>query len=168
MVSVFTRGIGWVDESISETAPVSANIGSYIYYLPIILPASCTVRRVWWANGATAAGDTFEAGIYADDGDAKPGARLLYGSAATSGTNSVQFVDVTDTIIGPGRYWLAWVKASGTSAIFRSQVSASDAVNAALMFHESGTTLPATATPGEPGQFYDHIPLFGFSTVASP
>jgi len=163
MVSVFNAQVGWVDESIAASAPVSATLGAGVaWYYPIILPNSCTVRRVWWANGASATGTNY-VGIYADDGDAKPGALLISASAAASGTNAIQFADVTDTIIGPGRYWLALSNPSGSSVFRSAMVSAYEA---GYLYLEIYDGLPTTATPAEATSA--DVFLFGFSTVASP
>jgi hypothetical protein len=95
-----------------------------------------------------------DVGIYADDGDAKPGSLLVSaGLTAQSGTNSVQFDDCTDTALAAGRYWLA---------LF-------GAVDAAMAFREvSVSALPSSATPTEVGTGDVGLWLFGFSTVTSP
>jgi hypothetical protein len=171
MVSVFTRDIGFVDESVAASAPASVTLNNgYVYYHPIILPASCVAKRIWWANGATVAGN-IDVGIYADDGDAKPGAKVISsGATAQSGTNSVQFSDVSDTALAAGRYWLAFVHEDiGAPTLFRSGVSAGDAADASMMYYEGDGTvssLPSSATPLEGGG--QAIYLFGFSTVTSP
>jgi hypothetical protein len=133
-------------------------------YLPLLLNASLVARRVWWANGATTSGGaTIEVGVYADSGYG-PGAKLVGGSATQGTASQVQFVDVTDTSLPPGLYWIAITSSSATSTtIFRASVSTICNVR---FQEESAYPLPSTATPVETsnGSLY----LFGFATTASP
>ena len=170
MVSVFTKGIGWVDESITAAAPGSGGWSGtdWAYYYPIALPASCTLRRVWWANGSNVAGAALiEVGVYADDGEQKPGALVVSASATQSGASSVQFADPTDTALASGLYWLAIHSDTTTdTTIFRATIEG--AFNAVYGYRQSGLTsgLPSTATPVETTG--NDAKLIGFSTVASP
>lgn len=169
MVSIRTKGIGWVAEELSGAAPASAafEVANRAIYVPIILPSSCVVKRVWWANGATVAGGaTVECGIYSDSGSYSPGTKLVSGSATQGTASEVQFVDVTDTALAPGLYWIALAASSSTNTtFFLSTVSA--VVDAVARFNQgSAVPLPATATPVEPE--VQNLYLCGFSTTASP
>lgn len=168
MVSVFNRMVGWVSEAYAGAIPVSAayEAANVAVYYPIILPAPCIVRRVWWANGATTSGATIEVGIYSDDGYG-PGTKLISGSAAQGSSGVVQFVDVTDVSLPPGRYWIAVSSSSATNTtLYRSALSGVY-MDAACRFEEaSANPLPATATPVESTGV--NIYLGGFSTTASP
>jgi hypothetical protein len=108
-----------------------------------------------------------DCGIYADAGR-KPGARLVSTGSTAQGTASqVQFVDVTDTTLAPGLYWLALACSSSSATFFRTSLGA--AANALHMFQQtSALALPATATPAEGGSSMIHIYLCGFATTASP
>ena len=168
MVSVFTKGLGWMGTDISSGMPVSAAFESAdrAVYFPIILPAACVVRRLWWANGATVSATyNIDCGIYADSGYG-PGTRLVSTGSTAQGTASeVQFVDVADTALAPGLYWIAITCSSTSATLFRNQTSA--AYEASLRLIEAAALpLPATATPVESigANFY----LCGFATTASP
>jgi hypothetical protein len=154
---------------LSTVAPASATFPDQnrAHYYPIIVPVTCVVRRLWWANGAVSSGN-IDVGIYLDAGY-KPGSRLVSTGSTAQGTAvQVQFVDVTDTTLAPGMYWLA-INAnnpSGTTTCFRGTSSA--AWNALMGFEEAvgSVTLPATAAPTEAS--YNHRFVFGFATTASP
>jgi len=168
MVSVFTRGIGWVDESFSVSVPASGTFESanLAVYMPITLAAPCVIRRIWWANGATAAGNV-DCGLYYDSGSRSPGAKVISStSTAQSGANAVQFVDVTDTAIAPGLYWVAITSDSASTTFFRSALTAAAMDVAQRMQEASASPLPATATPV--ASTGTNIYLCGFSTTASP
>jgi hypothetical protein len=85
-------------------------------------------------------------GVYTEDG-----ATLLVhgGSTAISGASLVQEVDVTDTlIVGPGRYWCAYVQ-SGTTATpsgILPTAILTRSMGVATMAG-SGSTLGSTFTP---------------------
>lgn len=135
-------------------------------YHPLLVPVTCVVRRFWWVNGSTvSASYNVDMGIYADSG-AAPGALLLSTGSTAQGTASeVQFVDVTDTTLAPGRYWLA-IACSSSSATFFGQ-AAGPASDADWRFEESSAfPLPATATPVETTGYQGY--LMGFATTASP
>ena len=168
MVSVFNSQIGWASEAVTVSAPASAayHSASGACYYPVQLAAPCIVRRVWWANGATVSGGaTIEVGVYADSGYG-PGTKIISGSATQGTASEVQFVDVTDTALTPGVYWIAVTSDSATdTTLFRSDISTG--YDAAFMFEEaSASPLPATATPVESTN--SNIYLCGFSTTASP
>jgi hypothetical protein len=137
------------------------------HYYPIIVPVTCVVRRLWWANGSAPDGN-IDVGVYRDAGY-KPGVRVISTGSTAQGTAlQVQFVNVTDTPLAPGMYWLA-INAdnpSGTTTVLRGSSSA--AWNAALAMEEAvgSVTLPATATPIESA--YTNRFLFGFATTSSP
>jgi hypothetical protein len=123
------------------------------------------VARVWWINGSTITGGaTVYVGIYSDGGY-KPATRLVSGSAVQGTASQIQFVSVTATTLPPGRYWigLAFSTATNTTC-FRA--TSSGAYDAAALFNESGTSLPATATPVEASM--PTIFHCGFATTASP
>jgi len=137
-------------------------------YMPILVPATCVARRLWWVNSSTvSASYNLDCGIYADAGG-KPGVKLVSTGSTAQGTASeVQFADITDTTLTPGVHWLALSCSSTSATLFRwSPADASR--NAALKFEEaSAVPLPATATPAESGTSTAY-PIFGFATTASP
>jgi hypothetical protein len=164
MVSVFTKGIGWMAEDVAATQPQSAvfEAANDAVYAALLLPAACVVRRLWWANGATvSASYNVDVGIYAASAYG-PGARLVSTGSTAQGTASeVQFVNVTDTALAPGLYWLALACSSASATFFRSAVTGRDA---SFRFSEaSALPLPATATPVE--STGTNIYLYGFATT---
>lgn len=60
------------------------------------------VVKMWWMNGTTATTDNADVGVYTEDGATL---RVSAGSTLLSGASQIQEVDVTDTLLLPGRYW---------------------------------------------------------------
>lgn len=172
LISFRTKGWGWTSDFYSGT-PTSGTytLANRAYYVPILVPAVCVARRVWWYNGATvSASYDLDCGIYTDAGY-KPGTRLVSSGSTAQGTASViQFVDITDTALSPGLYWIAIACSSASATLLRNidVASIGPSGDAIPRFQQStALPLPDSATPVEvtstTGQF-----LFGFATTASP
>ena len=122
----------------SSTFP-SANAA---YFFPFRIWTPITVRKLFAHNGATASGN-IDVGIY----DAQGRKLVSAGSTAQAGTNALQEFDVTDTVIGPGLFYLAVAMDNTTGTLFRSTFGGS--VNSKVMGEAqqaSAFPLPATAT----------------------
>lgn len=133
------------------------------HYYPIVIPRACVIRRFWWLNGATVGTDNLQVGLY----DNAFASVLLGASTLSAGTaNQIQYDNVTDTAIGPGRYWIALWCSGTTATVFRSNNTGGPRHTA--IYDEDSLTggLPATATPTSPAAVY--LPVFGFTTRATP
>jgi hypothetical protein len=148
-----TLGPGVVSTPVSAT--LTTDLG---YIVRIVLPTSTVVRRLFWANGATASTNTVQVGIYNDDLTT-----FLLGTATLSaGANALQFDNVTDTAISAGRYWMAVVLNGATATLFRT----SNTTNHGGIYQMSAARpLPATLVPAAAGSAAV-MPIFGFTSVA--
>lgn len=82
-------------------------------YQPFEIEVGDTINKFWWANGATVGTNNVQCAVYRDDFT-----QLLLGNSTLSaGATRVQFDDVTDTWIAPGRYYMA-IACNGTTATF--------------------------------------------------
>jgi len=163
---------GWYGEML-DSAGVAASAtypgAQRANYYPIVIPTACIAYRVFWLNGATVGTDTVQVGIYNDNdaGDDGPGTAIVRGTATTSaGANVCQFDNITDTVIPAGRIWLA-IWASGTTTTLFRVAPGATLVKGTGGYQETGLAggLPATATPATMSAY---IPIFGFTTIASP
>lgn len=169
-VHPLTRSGYYVENPGTQFASSTYPATNRAYYYPIVLSSACTIYRFFWLNGATASTNNIQVGVYNDNdaGTDGPGTAFLRGtSTLASGASVCQFDNVTDTPIYPGRYWLAVWGSGTTTTLFRRAPSAT------LNRHISGylesslaSGLPATATPAQNTTPY--IPIFGFTTIASP
>ncbi len=166
MVSMWTAGWGFITEGIAGTAPASATYESANrgVYFPLWVPCVTVAKRMWWANGATATGNV-EAGLYRDSGGYKPGDKLVTtGSVGQAVTNTLQFADITDTTLTPGRYWL-YLSCSSTSSTFFRSALFSVAVDDLFRFDQASIgpgSAPSSATPAEAST--NSVYVFGFAT----
>lgn len=147
------------------SSPASAALAAQTAYAAqVVLPRPCVVRRLWWANGATVGTDQVQVGIYRADFTS-----LLLGTATTtSGATALQFDNVTDTPLAAGRYWVAlWVSGT-TTTLLRVSALASRIAGIRLQGSLAGG-LPATlAAPDQGATTIIAVPVFGFTTRATP
>jgi len=155
------------------SAPASAAYpaATRAHYYPIVIRHPCIVYRFFWVNGATAATDDIQVGIYNDNdaGTDGPGTSFLLGTRTiAAGANACQFDNVTDTAIYPGRYWLAiWAEGTANNTLFRCAPTATlTRAHNGYLESSLASGLPATATPAQNTTPY--VPVFGFTTIASP
>lgn len=162
-VSPFSREGPAFAQHVAGNIPVSSTYpaANRAHYFPIYVPRPITVYRFFWLNGATASTDNVQVGLYNEDFTS----HTLGTSTLAAGANVCQFDNVTDFGVQPGRYWLALWCNGTTTTIFRSANAAFD--HARHLDEDSLTGgLPSTATPTQSAATY--MPVFGFTTIASP
>ena len=126
----------------ASTAWPSANLAIFV---PIRVSRRMIAYKMAIGAGATAAGN-FDVGIYDVGGN-----RLVSSGATAKGASAEQIINITDTQIGPGLYYLAlsangtnnymMVTPSGTSPVPLQKARLYGTLEAATSY-----TLPATAT----------------------
>jgi len=113
-------------------------VNNKAFYIPFVLAKSATVLKLFWANGATVAGtNNIDVGIY----DASGNRLVSTGSTAQGTASIVQEVDVTDTILGRGQYFLA-MSCSNTAATFSLSSSSTTQVGRLIGILEQTSALP--------------------------
>lgn len=97
------------------SGPVSgAFTANLAHYVPFRLWVPATALKMTYIVGATANGNV-DLGIYSWEKN-----RLVNSGSTAQGTaNTVQEVDITDTLLMPGRYFMAIQGSSGTGTMFR-------------------------------------------------
>lgn len=131
------------------------------YYVPFAIPTPIIVAKLFTTNGTTAS-NNFDIGIYDKDGT-----RIVStGSTAQSGTTALQIVDVSDTLIGPGLFYMALAMngTTGTHHVFGS-ISATFTQACGVYLQASAFPLPANATYAANATTY--LPVFGLITTAA-
>lgn len=126
-------------------------------YCPVRVFERVVVRALYVANGSSVSGN-FDLGLYNSGGT-----RLVSsGATAQSGTSSEQVVDVTDTTIGPGIYYVAMTLDNTTGTVLRDNDAAPLDAALGLYTEQLGTggTLPTTATFAVP-QTLAYLPSIG-------
>lgn len=104
---------------------VGTLVANRAYVQPFLLQRPVVVTKLGWINGATVAGNV-DVAIYDNNLDLI----LSCGSTAQSGTNAKQTVDVTDTTLRPGIYYMAMAVSDGTATVSRMGISNLGAFNA--------------------------------------
>ncbi len=107
------------------------------HYYPVFAPHQIVVQKIALPISATPG--NFDVGLYDASGN------RLVSSGSTAMTTGLTEVDITDTVIGPGRYYLAVAADTATSWLLRYTMTAAQAPALGLA-RESVFPLPATAT----------------------
>lgn len=131
------------------SASTAWELANRTVYVPIQIPTTITVTRVWWVNGATATGSaTVQCGLYTNKGGSnpQPGSKILSGSATQATANVVQFVNLSPTVnLSPGIYWIAFTASTTTNTTFFQNTQVAGMVPMVRM--EEANAMPSTATP---------------------
>lgn len=117
---------------------------SLVIYVPFAVPDTITVTKLWMSV-SVAAGNV-DMGVYAEDGT------LIISKGSTAAVANGTSLDVTDTTIGRGRYYLAGVCDTVTTlTVFR--VAPSAGIPQALgLLEQASVTLPLS-TNASPATF---------------
>lgn len=138
-------------QAYTASGALTANI---VYYVPFRLAAPYTAAQMFIQNG-TSLGANFDLGIYTQDGKQI----VTTGVTAQVGTSVLQIVDMTDTLLLPGRYYMALV--TNTTAQVARMAVALVILQSMGELQESSATLPATATFAKATA--THLPLIGIT-----
>lgn len=152
---------------LASAASATWSLAKRVIYVPVYLPQSMTATLLWWLNGATVGTDTVEAGIYNSAAGLPTTKIVSSGTGVTSaGANIVQSIDITDTFLAPGLYFLALTASGTTTTIWRFAPSNALLKGFGLAAETTGTFgCPSTATPTSSGLVA--VPMFGFATVTT-
>lgn len=152
--------LGSLTRYLAGTAFASATAGSQVaQFFPWVVEMPITIVKGFVMNGASVNGNV-DVGVY----DHEFNRLVSMGATAQAGTTAIQSLDITDTTIDPGRYWLAFL-CSGTGTV-HAKLSTDEIILPVFPLLEmtGQTALPATATAAKNTQASPIIPLFGFST----
>jgi hypothetical protein len=110
-------------------------------FVPLYLSQATLIKRLFSSNGTSVSGN-IDVGIYTENG-----ARITSsGSTAQSGTSTLQFFDITDIVLGPGRYYLAVAMDNTTGTLLRWSTSSALTKCMGIVGQASAFPLPSSAT----------------------
>lgn len=127
----------------ASTNSVAWPAANRAFFVPFVVYTPVVIAKMFFENGATING-AFDIGIY----DSQANRLVSSGSTAHSGANAFQTVDISDTTLIPGVYYMA-LCFDGTTATVRSYTgSVAPLWGAAgvLMQDLGSVTLPNPAT----------------------
>lgn len=136
---------------------VAANV---VVFVPFWVPEPTVITKLFWANGNAVAGN-LDVGVY-DEGQ-----NLLVsaGSTAQATISVLQVIDVTDTVVARGRYYLAIVSdTSDATQKLHAVLPAAGIPQSFGLLEQASVTLPLS-TGASPATFAKYtrayVPLFG-------
>jgi hypothetical protein len=133
--SLYTVGLG----AHGTAAWPATNLAIYV---PVRVKTSCIAYKLWFGSEATGTGN-IDIGIYN-----AAGTRLVNSGSVAHGTAStMKVIDITDTRLKPGLYYIALQGSNATDTYFRSAPAAPNLAAAGIRSEAVGSFgLPATAT----------------------
>lgn len=152
-----TRGM------MSSFVSIAWALANRAFYLPWHVLVPTTVRRAWFLVGATGGTNNVDMGVY----DAA-GKRIVSSGGILVGTAStIQYLDITDTTLPPGAYYIGIAMNGTTATHYANTTSAVARIRlAGVLQQDTAYPLPATATMVAPT--INQSPICGLATTASP
>lgn len=128
-------------------------------FAQIVVEEACTVTQMAVLNAATVAGN-LSLGIFNQQM-----ARLNASNAAMAGATTIQVIDITDTLLTPGVYYLAMSSDSATATFNRAQLNGVVLRAAGGAQMDTAYPLPATLTVANPSSYLPVIVALTAGTV---
>lgn len=126
------------------------------FFIPFQVHEEVTAHKLYLNNGSAVSGN-IDLGIYEEDGT-----RLVStGSTAQAGTSTLQIVDITDTVFGPGRFYMAVAIDNVTGTTVRYTDTVPGPAGHGVKEQTSAFALPSAATLVDATAGY--IPHMGIS-----
>ena len=110
-----------------------------VIYMPFAVPEPMVATKLFYGIGA-AAGNV-DMGIYNEAGTLL----VSIGSTGASGSSTLQVLDITDTLLGRGRYYLALVADTVTTLTIYKAAPAAGVCQALGLLQQASVTLPLSS-----------------------
>lgn len=120
------------------------------YYLPVVVETPCTVYKMMVFPSVQSG--NLDVGIYSEDGT-----RLVSkGSTAVGTAGAIQVIDITDTPLNPGIYFLAINVDNTTAAFLRGGTGGADFYRSCGIQQQAvgAVALPSSTSFGNPSSAY--------------
>jgi hypothetical protein len=154
--SPLAMGVEYAALATAAPASVAQATANLARAYPFVLTEPTLIRKLWWYNGSTASGN-IDCGVYTEGGG-----RLFSTGATAQGTISViQEVDITDFLLGRGRYYLAISCSSATATLFSNVLSVQ--LSKMLGWKQMATAHPLPTTFTDAAFSAAIQPIFGLS-----
>lgn len=151
-------GLTW-HGNLSAAWPL-ANLAIFI---PFLIFSKITVLKMYWINGSAPVSGNVDVGIYDHNGKR----RVSSGSTAKSGgANALQVVDIADTNLEPGFFYLAMACDSTNNIERWTVVNAEACRSLGILQQQTAFPLPDPAVFAAMAQNY--IPVVGLATHLNP
>ncbi len=128
-------------------------------YIPFTLAKPYTAARMWLYNGGTVSGN-LDLGIYDDQGNTI----VTKGSTLQATINVMQFLDITDTVLNPGVYYMAVALDNTTSTPQTLQVASLTTTRTSGILSQSTAFPLPTSTATFAAAQAAFVPIIGITS----
>lgn len=150
--------------ALKDTTSAVWPAASGAFLVPFVLSVPFTVVKMFTYNGAVV-NDNLDVGIYFNEGGSSTLLRRIVskGSTAQAGTNQIQELDIVDTQLAPGMYYMVLAAVNNTTATFFRSL-----INWAALRGIGTRSVSLGGWPlGDPLDFvdntYGYMPVFGLT-----
>lgn len=152
-------------DTFGNTLSTAWPTSNLAFFYPFQLYDFATAYQLLWFVGGTAAGN-IDVGIY----DSQANLIISAGSTAMSATiNTVQELNIADTALRPGEYFLAGGCTLNTGTVFARSIGDELVLSSRLMYEQAtAVPLPAAAAPVLPTGVGMLLPVIGIQFRSSP
>jgi hypothetical protein len=155
------QSLGVALRTMAQTDPAAAAwpAANLVIFVPFWVPEAVTMTKMFYGIGASGTAN-LDMGIYAEDGT-----RLVSsGSVAASGSTTTQVIDITDTTLARGRYYMAMEADTVTTFTAFSKAPAVGICQALGLLEQASVAIPLS-TNASPATFAKYtrayIPFVG-------
>lgn len=136
-------GYEWADASALDGTPASVAWGTanLVLFVPFEVTEPITITKLAWYNGSTANGNV-DMGIFSLNGTFLFGA----GNTAQAGTSALQEVNITDTLLTEGVYFMGLKCESTTATVWVIPWAGTNFPGASVTFQATGAAGSLTGT----------------------
>lgn len=156
---------GPADVGILATVSATWPVTDLALIYPFVLTDWGLAQQLLFYVGATANGN-IDVGIY----DSQGNLIISAGNTAMGSTNTVQALNITDTWLPPGRYFLAAKNSNTTGTVFRANAVDEQMLSRFPLYEMAlgaGAALPQTLTPVLTTQASGYMVAIGIQFVAT-
>lgn len=161
IISAWSQQSLGVEFAMMAVLPSTAAVwpaAGLVIYVPFVVPEPMLVTKLWYSPGV--ASGNIDLAINDESGNILVSA----GTTAAAGSATVTPIDVTDTVIQRGRYYMAMVADTGATLTINRAAPAAGILQSFGLLQQASVTLPLS-TGASPATFAKYtqayVPLFG-------
>lgn len=139
---------------ILNTSAAWPTANKAFFYPFLVEESGFTIAQLGWVNGTAVSGNV-DAGVYDLNGNRK----ISTGSTAQSGTTAIQLVDVADTGIDPGIYFIALVLDNTTGTVHRTSNPTNALWHRTMGCFEAATSFPLPSSVSKTAIATNTVPM---------
>lgn len=138
--TIDTIGDAWIASQRSAEDVFAWPLANLAIYVPVRIPSPCVVKSLWFGSGGTSTGSV-DMALYTSSG-----AAMIEATAGAKASSMEHVFDTTDTLVGPGLYYIGLSSNSNSDSFVGLTIAAPLALAFGILSQTSAYPLPSSAT----------------------